>query len=216
MPIFDRECRDVSKICRMVDADYNEQIVTRLLGKAEEDWGGLTEHDWIIPGGLSLAQLFQCFYVVDGQLRAEGRVDRSILWHPRDEEWWRKDEKVESIITKWGVLRCNFSAVMEYQQDPWARKMAGDEVMSIEENTYLWLRFIQEHWPNFIESGWPLSLWIGAVRGRNNYGSADSLCLLWLRGHGLFVGHWSKTIEYANTESWREGGLVRKFVGLDA
>lgn len=207
-----REVTFTSKYFELIEVPYPGDIINEALRRAESAWGGLTEHDRFVPGGIGLSRAFQCFYNFNQKQEASGSPPLKLHHNPKG-EWWRSTSEVYRP-TEAGVIRCDFSQVMRPtdlqgrpfccnydEQLAWAKQQGGDGLTSAEETLYLLARSVFER---------DFSLWgAGWTRCRNLYYSESSLFVSWDADDGLSIGHWDR-----GDWGWYIGALARKFVAL--
>ena len=215
--IVTRENNILSLFCEWMGVKYpGVDVVERALRNVEAKWGRVTIHDRVILGGLDMKQLFQAVYGFNEYCRSEGKMGIKLAHEP-NKEWWRTDKDVQSLPTELSVNRQDLAAVMLptdlagrpfnlnlKEQIAWAKEQGGDDLVSIEEGIYLFLRSAYER---------ALPLWaVGSCRTRNTLGFAGSLGLGWDADGGFFVSRWGRWLR--GSPGWYLGALPRKSLKL--
>jgi len=207
--LCEREQNHVGIICEMAGVNPpSESQIEAVFRKVEKVWGGLTEHDRVIPGGLALDHFLQ-FFTAFNQANPPGLK----LYETFQNRWWAADKDVQPLVTQLGVIRQDLAGALQptdlqgrpfylnlEEQESWAKEQRGDGLTSVEETFYLFARCIHEYHRPL----WPA----GSCRCRNLSGRAGSLGVGWSAGSGLFVGRWDR-----DGRGWLLGALPRKYIG---
>ena len=207
--LLEREKSYVVLICQMAEVKYpGDNQIEAVLSKAEKEWGGLTEHDRVIPAGLTLGGLRQLF-IAFNETNAPGFK----LYDSFRNRWWAENKDIQLLPTQLGVIRLDLGSAMlptnlaghpyflSYEeQEVWAKAQGGDGLTSVEETLCVFSRSGLE----FQRPLWPA----GSCRCRNSYGGAGSLFVRWFAANGLCVAHWHRA-----DHDWALGALARKYTG---
>ncbi|OIN92456.1 hypothetical protein AUJ42_00390 [Candidatus Collierbacteria bacterium CG1_02_44_10] len=207
--LCEREGNYIGIICEMAGVNRpSDSSIEAALRKAEKEWGGLTEHDRVIPAGLTLGGLRQLF-IAFNETNAPGFK----LYDSFRNRWWAENKDIQLLPTQLGVIRLDLGSAMlptnlaghpyflSYEeQEVWAKAQGGDGLTSVEETLCVFSRSGLE----FQRPLWPA----GSCRCRNSYGGAHSLSVDWDAANGLFVDRW-----YRDDHDWYLGALARKYTG---
>lgn len=211
--LVEREVGNIKTICDWADViPPTEDEVAGLLGKVQKSRKGtLTPHDRIVPAGLDLPGIYEALYGFN-HLQIERHLIPLKIYEERN-KWWREDN-VYGEPTRFSVFRTDFShpftigmnrepfGLTHYQQIAWARDQGGDNITSVAETLYLFLRCAMENQE---------LLWFGStMRCRDCYGIYSSLDISLSDGNGIRVYYCD-----LGTTSWKLGALPRKSI-IDA
>lgn len=204
---LEREVEILGKIC-----GSGIESLRSTLNRAVEEWGEPTEHWRVIPGSYTLPDLFDILYRLNDKWQ-EGHNGKSFLCRKRNEEWWRTSDKWQPLPTELGVMICNLETcanptdltgapyyLNREEQKAWCKTQGAEELMSVEEVLYLFIRSIIER----SRPLWPA----GIMRCRNTHGSGNPLYVSWLADGGLTVAYWYDD----DDANWNIGALPRKLI----